>query len=204
MSRTRPDQRRNQQRRQTGFSLIVIFLLLALMAAAATAVLLATRTDTRISGRHRERTLAFFSAEAGISYGKAFVATQWSPTGFWTSVLDDPPVTADYQVGGINVGPGDTLPLMNSRYTFSFSNNPDDTGGATTDTDGRIVITAVGQALDRSGTKVLSQVTLQVEVEWSATQFLMGDYQTQANQSASGVSKSTDTAAVDMGAARTF
>ncbi len=202
MSRTRPDQR--QKRRQTGFSLIVIFLLLALMAAAATAVLLATRTDTRISGRHRERTLAFFSAEAGVAYGKAFVTTHWSPTGFWTGVLDDPPNTVSYEVGGINIAPGDTLPLMNSRYIYSFSNNPDDTGGATTDTDGRIIITSIGQALDRTGTKVLAQVTLQVEVEWSAVQFLKGDYQTQQGQSASGVSKNTDTAGVDMGSARTF
>jgi Tfp pilus assembly protein PilX len=52
--------KREQTRRPTGFSLVVIFLLLALMAAAATAVLLATRTDTRISGRQRETTLAFF------------------------------------------------------------------------------------------------------------------------------------------------
>ncbi len=200
MSRSKSD----RTRRQTGFSLIVIFLLLALMAAGATAVLLATRTDTRISGRHRERTLAFFSAEAGIAYGKAFLANQWAPSGFWTGVLDDPPNTVSYQVGGINIAPGDTLPLMNSRYTYTFTNNPDDTGGTTTDTDGRMIITSVGQALDRSGTKVLSQVTLQVEVEWSATLFLKGDYQTQQNQSAAGVSKSTDTAGVDMGSARTF
>ncbi len=200
MSRSKSD----RTRRQTGFSLIVIFLLLALMAAGATAVLLATRTDTRISGRHRERTLAFFSAEAGIAYGKAHLATQWAPSGFWTGVLDDPPNTVTYQVGGINIAPGDTLPLMNSRYTYTFTNNPDDTGGTTTDTDGRMIITSVGQALDRSGTKVLSQVTLQVEVEWAATLFLKGDYQTQQNQSASGVSKSTDTAGVDMGSARTF
>jgi len=196
--------KRARKRIQRGFSLIVIFLLLALMAAAATAVLLATRTDTRVSGRHRETTLAFFSAEAGIAYGKAFLTTQWAPAGFWTSVLDDPPNAVTYHVGGFDIAPGDKLPLMNSRYTYSFSNNPDDTGGPTVDTDGRIVITSVGQALDRSGTKVLAQVTLQVEVEWSAVQFLKGDYQTQQNQSASGVSKSTDTAGVDMTSTRTF
>lgn len=196
--------KRDQKRRQTGFSLIVIFLLLALMAAAATAVLLATRTDTRVAGRHRETTLAFFSAEAGIAYGKAFLTTQWSPAGFWTGVLDDPPNTVTYQVGGFDIAPGDKLPLMNSRYTYVFSNNPDDAGGPNEDTDGRIVVTSIGQALDRTGTKVLAQVTLQVEVEWSAVQFLKGDYQTQQNQSASGVSKSTDTAGVDMSSSRTF
>ena len=126
---------REHKRRHKGFSLIVIFLLLALMAAAATAVLLASRTDTRISGRHRESTLAFFSAEAGIAYGKAFLTTQWQPTGFWTGVLDDPPNAVTYQVGGFNIAPGDTLPLMNSRYTYSFANNPDDPGGPNTDTD---------------------------------------------------------------------
>lgn len=196
--------KRNQKRRQVGFSLIVIFLLLALMAAAATAVLLATRTDTRVAGRHRETTLAFFSAEAGIAYGKAYLTTQWAPAGFWTSVLDDQPNVVTYQVGGFNIAPGDKLPLMNSRYTYTFTNNPDDAGGPTVDTDGRIVVTSVGQALDRTGNKVLAQVTLQVEVEWSAVQFLKGDYQTQQGQSASGVSKSTDTGGVDMGSARTF
>jgi Tfp pilus assembly protein PilX len=196
--------KRNQKRRQVGFSLIVIFLLLALMAAAATAVLLATRTDTRVAGRHRETTLAFFSAEAGIAYGKAYLTTQWAPAGFWTSVLDDPPNAVTYQVGGFNISPGDKLPLMNSRYTYTFTNNPDDSGGPNVDTDGRIVVTSVGQALDRTGNKVLAQVTLQVEVEWSAVQFLKGDYQTQQGQSASGVSKSTDTGSVDMGSSRTF
>ncbi len=191
-------------RARRGFSLIVIFLLLALMAAAATAVLLTTRTDTRVAGRHRETTLAFFSAEAGIAYGKAFLTTQWQPSGFWTQVLDDPPNAVTYQVGGFDIAPGDKLPLMRSRYTYSFTNNPEDPGGATTDTDGRVVLTSVGQALDRSGNKVLAQVTLQVEVEWSAVQLLRGDYQTQQNQSASGVARSTDTAGVDMGSSRSF
>ncbi len=195
---------REQKRRQTGFSLIVIFLLLALMAAAATAVLLATRTDTRISGRHRETTLAFFSAEAGLAYGKAFLATQWQPSGFWTVVLDDPPNTVSYQVGGFDIAPGEKLPQMNSQYTYTFTNNPDDPGGPNADTDGRIVITSVGRALDRTGNKVLAQVTLQVEVQWNAVQFLKGGYQTQQNQSASGVSKNTDTGSVDMSSSRTF
>ena len=52
---------------------------------------------------------------------------------------------------------------------------------------------SVGRALDSGGTKVLAQVTLQVEVEWSSVQFLKGNYQTQQNQSASGVSNSSDT-----------
>jgi hypothetical protein len=139
-----------------------------------------------------------------VAYAKAFLTTQWAPTGFLTQVLDDPPNTVTYQVGGFDIAPGDRLPLMNSRYTYRFTNNPDDTGGLNVDTDGRVVITSVGQALDRTGNKVLAQVTLQVEVEWSAVQFLRGDYQTQQNQSASGVSKSTDTAAVDLSSSRTF
>lgn len=195
---------RPRSRAQRGFSLIVIFLLLALMAAAATAVLLASRTDTRVSGRQRETTLAFFSAEAGIAYGKAFLTAQWHPTGFWTGVLDDPPNSVSYEVGGFDIGGGDTLPKLNSRYTYSFTNNANDAGGPTTDTDGRVIITSVGQALDRSGTKVLAQVTLQVEVEWSSVQYLKGGYQTQQNQSASGVSNSSDTGAVDMNSSKTF
>lgn len=195
---------RARSRAQRGFSLIVIFLLLALMAAAATAVLLASRTDTRVSGRHRETTLAFFAAEAGVAYGKAFLTTQWQPTGYWTSVLDDPANSVTYEVGGFDIGGGDVLPKLNTRYTYSYSNNANDTGGPNSDTDGRVIITSVGQALDRSGNKVLAQVTLQVEVEWSSVQFLKGDYSTQQNQSASGVSKSSDTGAVDMGSSTTF
>ncbi|MFH2006385.1 MAG: hypothetical protein ABI333_07360 [bacterium] len=193
------------RRGQRGFSLIVIFLLLALMAAAATAVLLASRTDMRISGRHRESSLSFFSAEAGVAYAKQALATRWNATTYWTGVLSDAPVTTSYEVGGIEISQGNKLPKLNSRFTYTFRNNLDDpSGDPMIDSDGKVIVTSVGQSLDVTGNKVLAQVTLQVEVEWVSVSIKKGGYQAQQNQSGTGVANSPDTGGVDLSTSRSF
>jgi hypothetical protein len=174
------------------------------MAAAATAVLLSTRTDVRVSGRHREAALSFFAAEAGIAYAKSYLSQQWGGATFWTSTLGKPPTVTTYTVGGIQVG-SETLPQLNSRYTFTIANNnADPSGDPLIDQDGIVVVTSVGVALDRSGNKVLAETTVQVEVQWSSVSISKGDYSAMQGQSASGVTGSPDSAAVNMGSRRSF
>lgn len=191
--------RLNRARRgQAGFSLIVVFSLVAIMAAVAAAVLLTSRTDVKVSGRQREGTVAFFTAEAGVAYAKSYLVTKWSPTLFWTSVLSEGSKTGSYDFGGVDMG-GKRLPLLRARYTYSFSNNPDDpSGSATVDGDGRVVITSTGVALDAAGNTALSTSTVQVEVSYGAPSTLKGNYQAMQGQSASGASSSKDIQPVDM------
>jgi type II secretory pathway pseudopilin PulG len=187
-----------KRRGQQGFSLIVVFSLVAIMAATAAAVLLSSRTDVKVSGRQRESTLSFFTAEAGVAYAKRYLAGQWNPTTFWTGVLGDSTTNVTYDMGGNQVA-GIELPTLKARYTYSFSNNPDDPSlDPTVDQDGRVIITSVGEALDSSGSNVLARTTVQVEVAFGSMQLLKGNYQAMQNQSASGAASSTDLNAVDM------
>jgi len=187
-----------RRRGQAGFSLIVVFSLVAIMAAVAMAVLLASRTDIKVSGRQRESRVAFFTAEAGVAYGKKYLVTKWNPITFWSGVLSEGPKTATYDLGGVDMG-GKRLPLLKARYTYSFSNNPDDpSGSSTVDSDGRVVITSTGVALDSAGTTVLATSTVQVEVSYGASSDLKGNYQAMQGQSASGASSSKDIQPVDM------
>lgn len=196
--RGRAERLSRRRRGEAGFSLIVVFSLVAIMAAMAAAVLLSSRTDIKVSGRQREGTVAFFTAEAGLAYAKSYLVTKWSPTLFWTAALSEGPKTGVYDFGGVDMG-GKKLPLLRARYTYSFSNNPDDpSGSATVDGDGRVVITSTGVALDAAGTTVLSTSTVQVEVSYGAPSTLKGNYQAMQGQSASGASSSKDIQPVDM------
>lgn len=186
-------------RHQGGFSLLVVFAIMALMAAMAASVLLTSRSDIRVAGRQRESTVSFFTAEAGVAYAKVYLATRWNTVTFWTSALTDPARTADYHLGGFALGGGGTLPQLRSRYTFSFRNNPDDLGlNPLLDTDGRVIIRSVGEALDEAGTNVIARTTVEVEVEYGAANLLKGSYGAQANQSAAGTASSLDVNAVQM------
>ena len=65
--------------------------------------------------------------------------------------------------------------------------------------DGRIVMVSEGRAYDPSGTRVVSRVTLQMEIEWRTAEAGTGDYQAQPNQDVSGgARKHQDTSGVDM------
>jgi hypothetical protein len=183
----------------------VVFLLLAIMSAAALAVLLSARTDVRVSGHDRLNSVAFYSAEAGLTYAKGYVNPMWNSSSFWTPVLNDPQATSginrDYRFGGSN-----GLPSVRADYTFSFRNNADDPSGSPTqDSDGKLVIRSVGRAFDPSGNKTLSTVVLEMEVEWQVSSSGAGDYQAQPNQDVSGSARSHgDTAAVDMSRSRSL
>jgi hypothetical protein len=183
----------------------VVFILLTMMAAAALAVLLSARTDVRVSGHDRVNSVAFYAAEAGLAYAKAYVNPRWNASTFWTPVLNDPQATAginqDYRFGGT-----DGLPQVRADYTFSFRNNADDPSASPTqDQDGRLVIRSVGRAFDPAGNQVLSTVVLEMEVEWQVSSSGAGDYQGQSNQSAAGAAAAhPDTAAVDMSRATTL
>ncbi len=184
---------------QRGFSLVVVFLILSLMAAAALAVLVTARSDIRVSGHERLRSVAFYAAEAGLAYAKADLTTRWSPSSLWTPVLSNSAyrrgITRDYRFGGSN-----GVPIIRARYTYRVQNNPDDPSGSpTVDTDGKVVLVAVGQALDPSGRRVLATVTLQSEVLWMEAGQGTTNYQAQPNQDVSGsLNSHPDVQAVDM------
>lgn len=186
-------------KRQQGFSLVIVFLLLAMMAAAAMAVLLSARSDIRVSGHDRLNSVAFYSAEAGLSYAKQYMLPRWNSTSFWTPILQDTQATTginqNYKFGG-TAG----LPLIEADYTFRFSNNPDDPSGQLdTDSDGRVIIISTGRALDSTKTRTMATVTLQMEVEWQVSASGSADYQAQSNQDVTGAAQGgMDTAPVDM------
>jgi hypothetical protein len=188
-----------RRRGQAGFALVVVFMLLVMMAAAAMAVLLGARTDIRVGGHERENAVAFYSAEAGLAYGKGWLVPQWNTATYWTAVLQNPQattgITQDYRFGG-----SQGVPLIRSEYTYRFRNNPDDPSGSpTVDQDGRIILISVGRAYDPAGSRVLATVTLQMEVQWKTSQAGAGDYQAQPNQDVTGAAKGhADTQAVDM------
>ncbi len=185
--------------KQRGFSLVIVFLLLAMMSAAAMAVLLSARSDVRVSGHDRLNSVAFFSAEAGLAYGKAYMLQRWDNTTFWTPLLQDSQavsgINRDYHFGG-TAG----LPRIEADYTFRFANNPDDPSNSpVTDSDGRLIIISTGRALDSTGTRALASVTLQMEVEWRAGASGSADYQAQSHQDVTGAAGTGgDTAPVDM------
>lgn len=190
---------------QQGFSLIVVFALMALMAAMAASVLLSGRGDIQVAGRQRESTVSFFTAEAGVTYAKVYLSHQWNTATFWTSVLAEQPRTQEYDVGGITLGGGQTLPKLRTRYTFRFRNNADDPGlDPLVDTDARVIIQSVGEALDDSGLVVLARTTVEVEVQYGSPNLMKGGYQAQANMSASGVGVSVDLNPVQMNQSTAF
>jgi len=189
-----------RRRSQSGFALVVVFMLLVMMAAGAAAVLLGARTDIRVSGHDRERAVAFYSAEAGIAYGKDWLTPHWNSATYWTPVLQNPQavagITQDYRFGGTQ-----GLPLIRADYTYRFRNNDDDPSGVqTVDQDGRIILVSVGRVYDPTGTRVLATVTLQMELEWNAAQAGKGDYQAQSNQGVTGGTRThPDVYSVNMG-----
>ncbi len=188
-----------QRRSQQGFSLIVVFSLVAIMAATAAAVLLSSRTDVKVSGRQREATTAFFTAEAGIAYSKQYLANVWDPTSFWTAQLSEAARVQSYDMGNIQVGSGAKLPTLKARHTCTFTNNANDpSGDPKVDQDGKIIVTCTGLALDSTGNTALASSTVQVEVEWGGVSTLKGNYQAMQNQSASGVGHSNTLNPVDM------
>jgi Tfp pilus assembly protein PilX len=75
--------------RQRGFVLITVFLVLLLLLSLGGAVLLSTQSDLQVAGYDREAAIALYAAEAGIAFGKDWLAGRVSGTGAgaWTVLL---------------------------------------------------------------------------------------------------------------------
>lgn len=173
--------------RQRGFVLITVFLVILLLLTLGGAVLLSTQSDLQVSGYDREAAIALYAAEAGVAFGKDWLAGRVSGTGAgaWTVLLRSG--DALLCAPGSGAAPG-VQPKANNAavsydvarsasYRFCIHNNALDdryfdspATGDTEDSDGMITIESYGFGPGGAASR------LTVEVSAGTTSRAVGDY----------------------------
>jgi hypothetical protein len=167
---------RAARRSARGSALVAVLLVVLVLTIVGIGVAFYTSTEDRTAGNADLARVGFYAAEAGLREAESAIATYAAANaGIVTPLLAVPADPKDVYrppgsgnaayllrlaartyrnvVLGPQVGLGATRPM----YSVFVRNNPEDTGGPNTDTDRRVNVVVVGQAVlvDGAGAPVL-------------------------------------------------
>jgi len=110
---------------EKGIVILVALMLLVILSVMGSAAVVFTRTDLKIAANYKNSTVAFNWAEAGVSHAKRALTDNLN----WDALL----------AASASICPG------LSGCTYTIENDPNDPGGATTDTNNIVIVKAEGQ-----------------------------------------------------------
>jgi len=113
---------------ETGLVLVTVMLLISILLLIGMSSVMSANTELKIASNFKTATQAFYVAEAGIERTSVYLNT--------VTDIDSVLTTGTLYGGSQSLGAG--------AYSVVIANNASDAGGATHDTDGRVVVTSTG------------------------------------------------------------